>query len=431
MKPRFSLLIVLIIVFVVLLVLVLPQIQKNTEQTVSKVSNQKVLELRFLHYSAEYDEAFKSIANEFMKNRKGVQVTVEVVTTDYNAVLKSRDAANQLPEIFMASTAGEPALKAYIRANKIQPVGSLKVISQLPEAIQRSITFSDGKIYLIPITNSVRGIIYNKELFEKLGLKKPETFSELKMVAKVLKDNGIIPFALAAKDGWTLGSNIFQVGQELMCDRDWLKRKWEGKASFSENTSEIFDFVDFVMQNCQSDYSNTDYINSLSLIANEKAAMVIQGNFAIPEIIKMNPDMKKKLGFMAIPFTDDREKTKLYFDTNNYAVVNAKADINLVDEFFDFLINSEEAKKLFWEKLYPISPYGINEENLSPFLKEVYEYINSNNFVANFLYNNMPDGMWQVFATAMQEYIINKAPRQKVVKIMDEGFDKLSKSYSQ
>ncbi|MCX7904387.1 MAG: extracellular solute-binding protein [Caloramator sp.] len=382
--------------------------------------------LTLFHYSAEYSEEFNNVAKSFNEKNADVNLICEVVTSDYNAVLKSKDAAGKLPDIFMASTAGEPALKPYIDAKKIVDVSNLKVIKQLPEEVRQSITFSDGKIYLIPITNSVRGIIYNKELFKKAGISSvPKTLTELKNAVELLKKANITPFGLAGKDGWTLGSNMFQPGQELMSSKEWLAKRWEGKAKFKDNALPVFDFIDIVKNNAQPNVMDTDYMTTIGLFAEEQVAMLVQGNFALPEIYKLNPDMKSKVGFFAIPYTDDASKTKLYLDTNNYAVVSSNANLEAVDRFFDFLINGE-GKKLFYDELKAINPYGITYE-ADAALEDIFNYIQSGNVIANYQYNNMPEGMWQINASALQEYISGKTNREQTLELIDKGWNDLAK----
>ena len=44
---------------------------------------------------------------------------------------------------------------------------------------------------------------YNKEVFEKYGVKPPKTWDELMQAIETFKKNGVIPIALANKTKWT------------------------------------------------------------------------------------------------------------------------------------------------------------------------------------------------------------------------------------
>ena len=70
--------------------------------------------------------------------------------------------------------------------------------TQLQEQAQR-----DGGRYLAPIGYHWRGIYYNVELFDELGLTPPQTWAELQTIADTLQSNGVVPFALPAGNPWT------------------------------------------------------------------------------------------------------------------------------------------------------------------------------------------------------------------------------------
>lgn len=58
---------------------------------------------------------------------------------------------------------------------------------------------NDGKLFQLPTTNSVQGIVYNKTLFEKHGWKVPETLDEFYTLCDEISAEGIRPFAACTK----------------------------------------------------------------------------------------------------------------------------------------------------------------------------------------------------------------------------------------
>ena len=104
--------------------------------------------LELYHYKDVIVEGMNELAEAYMAENPNVTIKNEMISTEYNTVLKSRDSAGNLPDIWAASSPGEKALKPYIDSNKIYPVNDLKVIGQLTEDVSSSLTFSDGKSYL-------------------------------------------------------------------------------------------------------------------------------------------------------------------------------------------------------------------------------------------------------------------------------------------
>lgn len=398
---------------------------RNGAQTTPSQTDKKVT-LNYFHYSATDVAGLDPAAKEFTVENPNIEVRNEMISTDYNTVLKAKDAAGKLPDIFEASTAGESALKPYIDAKKISDVSNLKIIKRLPDSVKKSITFSDGKIYMIPLTNAVRGMIYNKELFKKAGISAvPKTLDELKADVDKLKSTNIIPFGVAGKDGWTLGSCIFQQGQEIYSSKEWLNNKAKGQGSFKDNALPVFDLIDVIKNNAQPKFMEADYMTSVGLMAENKVAMVAQGNWFPGEVGKINADTEKNLGCFAIPYSNDASKNKLYFDNSSYMVVSSKADLNAVDKYFDFLVNGK-GKELYFVATKNINPYGITFESNQVY-SDIFAYIKSSNIILNYQYNNEPDGFWQINATAMQNYFSGTATKAQMLEQLDKGWDNIAK----
>ena len=60
----------------------------------------------------------------------------------------------------------------------------------------------DDKIYQLPYTNACSVLYCNTELFEKYGVKIPETWDELIEAVKAFKAEGVTPMALGGGDEW-------------------------------------------------------------------------------------------------------------------------------------------------------------------------------------------------------------------------------------
>ena len=120
-------------------------------------------------------------------------------------------------------------------------------IGNVVNAAKKSVTYND-KIYALPLDMAGIGVVYNKDLFAKLGLSVPETYSELKNVCKVLSDNGYTPFALSIRESWPLGHFISMAHTVSIGDKldSWVSAMNNGTGSFaSEEMSKMFEVFDF------------------------------------------------------------------------------------------------------------------------------------------------------------------------------------------
>ena len=83
----------------------------------------------------------------------------------------------------------------------------------IPEARQAACMY-DGKLYGLQVWhNSPEYVmVYNKTLFEELGLEVPHTYEELKDVCAKIAEAGITPWFMPGADGWQHQLAFFQIG---------------------------------------------------------------------------------------------------------------------------------------------------------------------------------------------------------------------------
>lgn len=65
--------------------------------------------------------------------------------------------------------------------------------SFIPQVLDSTRTYSEGKYYCAPRDLTICGFLYNKQIFKDLGLNIPKTWSEFLDVCQIIKDNGIAP----------------------------------------------------------------------------------------------------------------------------------------------------------------------------------------------------------------------------------------------
>lgn len=408
----------LLILLASFLLMVACQKKEEAAPEVKVEKQAEPVKLTLFYYKDTIVDGMNALADAFMAKNPNVTIENEMLTTEFNTVLKSRDAAGQLPDMW-ATTPGETALGPYISSGKVQPLGSLKVVQQLSSDFRESITFSDGKVWVLPFLTTARGLIYNTDLFKKAGITTfPKTIGEMKAAVDKLQAAGITPFAGAWKDGWTVGSLVYQVGADVLDTQDFPARMSAGEASHKE-FMEIFDFIDLFKNNCQPKAMDTDFMGSVSLYAQEKAAMIIQGPWAADAMMELAPEVVAKSKMVAIPYADDAKLNKLYFDYDLYWAVSADADLETVDAYFDFIINGE-GKTIFQEQIKSLNPYGISFESHAV-NKSILEAVDAGEIMGDTQYVNSPtDGWWQTQGIVMQEYLGGKINKEQMMEKLDK-----------
>jgi len=121
----------------------------------------------------------------------------------YKTKIKAAVASNELPDIFF--TWGGGFSKSFVESGKVLPLTEYyeHYEEELSEAAVSYATY-DGILYGTTYVAPVSMLFYNQTIFKEQGLQPPKTWEELIQVCEILKDKGITPIALSAKDTWGL-----------------------------------------------------------------------------------------------------------------------------------------------------------------------------------------------------------------------------------
>ncbi|MEI7884943.1 MAG: extracellular solute-binding protein [Clostridia bacterium] len=382
--------------------------------------------LNVFYYQEPLQLGMDAMAQAFMADNPNITVTNELVTADHAVVLKSKDAAGQLPEVFVTGSYGERQLKSYIDAGKIVDVSGLKVIKSLPQAVQDSLKFSDGKIYNIPFTNNPIGVFYNKALFAKAGITEiPKTFSALKDAVAKIKAIKAEPFVMGAKDAWPVSSMIYSPGHEIFADKAWTDSMWAGTGSHATILAPVFDFLDFVKANTPSKFMETDHNTALAKYSEGNVAMMFYSTDIYPGIAALDQALADNTGFFAIPFTEDPAQSKPLLFSGTMFQVSSKADMATVDKYFEFMLMSEKGRAIFSDIIKTSNPYGISFAADSV-QSDAIKVMENGNYYIDTQNLNQPDGFWQVQGTVIQEYLAGTMNREQAAKALDKGWQDIN-----
>jgi raffinose/stachyose/melibiose transport system substrate-binding protein len=175
-----------------------------------------------------------------------------------------------------------------------------------------------GETSVLPYSVAAEGVIYNPDLFDKVGVSSvPTTWSEFLAVCEKFKSAGITPVYQTYGDGWTTQQGLFDytIGGMIDVEAFYKQLNAEG-TNLGPNSSVSFE-KDFT-EPCKKMLSLTPYFNDNALskkyadgntaFAAGQAGMYMQGPWAVGQILTINP--KLKMGTFPMPVTDDASQTK-------------------------------------------------------------------------------------------------------------------------
>ncbi len=172
------------------------------------------------------------------------------------------------------------------------------------------IFYFQNHLYGIPQGMTSLGIYYRKDIFAKLGIKPPNTWSELKEVIRVLEANEYQYSVSFTRDsGWAIGQFVWPLGTETM-STDGTKVNWQ-----DPRFREGFKFAIGLWNN-----GNIELDKGLELfVSDEKgfaAPMMIDGIWYYLEIEKRAPFLKGKWGIVPMPAADNGQSASILGGTS-------------------------------------------------------------------------------------------------------------------
>jgi raffinose/stachyose/melibiose transport system substrate-binding protein len=220
----------------------------------------------------------------------------------YKTKIKTAVAADEMPDVFFAWGAG--FVGPFVEAGKVMPLDNyLKdgTLDRMKGGANTNFIF-DGKTYGITFTQWVASLFCNKAIFDKYGIKLPETIEDLKAAVQVLNENGVIPITVSAKDRWP--AMFWQNALAIRtASADVCNMALNGNASFDTP-----DFVksarileDLVSMNAFVDGAlGIDYDESGALFLTGQAAMYYMGSWFAGDIVGQNSTVADDI--VAMPF---------------------------------------------------------------------------------------------------------------------------------
>jgi raffinose/stachyose/melibiose transport system substrate-binding protein len=175
-----------------------------------------------------------------------------------------------------------------------------------------------GETSVLPYSVAAEGVIYNPELFDKVGISDvPTTWTEFLSACEKFKSAGITPVYQTYGDTWTIQQGLFDYTTGGMIDVAGFYKQLSAEGTNLGPNSPV-SFEKTFTPACQKMLSLAPYFNDNAIskkyadgntaFAAGQAGMYMQGPWAVGEVLAINP--KLKMGTFPMPVTDDASQTK-------------------------------------------------------------------------------------------------------------------------
>ena len=278
-----------------------PKAKKN-----KKAKKSNVITLNVMGYgdnSNAEGQTFKRICDEFMAENPDIKVNYELLYDEaYHQKAVSRLAAGDVPDIaYMGADArwGSEWQEAGQQIDNLPFYPANVDASLVPDF------FGTGVKPYLPLggSNYCTVVAVNMNLLNKIGGKIPETYEDMKALAKLCKANGIELMSTHGADGWVWGSCVMSgIIPRTTGDLKWIEKAVNKQVKFTDKGFvEALSVLSTWVADGVLDPNSvlTDNGTGMSNFVNGKYLMYIDGQWAFGE--SNLGDLSKSVKLISIP----------------------------------------------------------------------------------------------------------------------------------
>ncbi|EDL63145.1 ABC transporter substrate-binding protein [Bacillus sp. SG-1] len=376
------------------------------------------VKLELFSNKSESINTYKDLIKKFESENPDIDIELNA-PPEAETVLKSRLTKNDLPDIM--SIGGNATYGELARAGVLNDFSDSEITDKIQPAYLEMIgkLVGDEKegVYGIPYATNANAVIYNKAKFEELGVEIPKTWDEFIAIAEKAKAAGETPIYFTLKDAWTAMIPWNSIAANA-APEDFASQKNAGEASFQEDYQDVAEKMLTLLEYGHKDNMGKAYGDGNTAFAKGESVMYLQGNWAIPEIKKANPDIE--LGVFAMPVTNEPDQNRLVSGVDVLLTTTESTEHpEEAQKFIDFMIQEENAKSYIDEQAAFSAIEGVYQED------PVMEGIKTNfetGAITSFPDHYYPAGMGA--ENLIQEFLIKK-DTDKFLNKIDKEWEKV------
>jgi len=378
-------------------------------------------------------EFWETAIAEFESDHPGVTIESQAIQNeDLDGKLQTALNSGDAPDVFLQRGGGKMA--AMVAAGQLMDLSdsiSDDVRDEVPEG---SFTANsvDGKVYAMPLSVLPGGIYYSQDLFAAAGVEgTPATIDDLESANARLRDSGVEPIALGAKDAWPAAHWYFffalrECSSEVLVEVAESKDFSDGCWLRAAEDLESFNSTEPYNEGFLSTPAQQGAGSSAGLVANHQAAMELMGAWDPGVIASLTPDEKPlpDLGWFPFPEIDggEGEPGAILGGFDGYSC-SATAPPECA-EFLNFLASSDVQTDYY--KAFNAPPVNTvaQEAVTEPYLQQILESYNAAPFVSVWLDTLYGLNVGNALNVGVVDLLAGKSSPEELVQAVDDAAKK-------
>ena len=294
------------------------------------------------------------------KEKTGITVDLDVIpSAGAEDILKTRLASGDMGDLFLNNVGAQMIT--------LNPKLNMADLSDEPFAARLDLGFktagsADGALYSAPLASSMGGgLLYNKKVYQELGLEVPLTWADFMANCDVIKAAGKTAILGTFKDDWT--SQIFLLADYYnvaAAAPDFAADFTVNKAKYATTPAALRSWEKLYESNA---YMNADYMATTLDIAVDR---LVSGEgvhwpmltFIVQTIEANYGDEVNNIGFFPVPSDDASINGITVWPSNSLHIYSQSPNIEAAKRFLDFYL-SDEGISLYNQVAKPTGPNHI------------------------------------------------------------------------
>lgn len=351
-------------------------------------ANEKVV-IELVQYKPEAVEVFDELEEKFNATHDDIELVIDS-PNDAMTILKTRFVREDNPDII--GIGGDINYSNFLDAQMLMDISDFDGLDDIKEKYletNKDLEYipMDG-VYAVPYMSNAAGVLYNRDMFEEHGWSIPTTWDEFISLCETIEDAGIQPLYFGYKDTWTCLAPWNAIAVDL-CPTDIAYQVNSGEATFSEAYREVALKQKTLLDYAQPNPVAYGYNDACTAFARGESAMFIIGNYAIPQIRSVNPDMN--IDSFVFPASNNAEENIL--NSGNDLMFCVMEDCEYKEEAYEVLrfLLEDENVQLYLDAQSAV-PCKKGDFEISSDLDGMKEYI-ENGIVADYQDHHYPTEM--------------------------------------
>ncbi|MEH7484118.1 extracellular solute-binding protein, partial [Neobacillus drentensis] len=313
----------------------------------AKAEKKKTLNLYIPNYYNDVDkQQWTKVVEKFKDLNPDVNVNVATgdVQVESGKLPTLLQSGVEPPDAILMN-AGPGRVSVLSDVNLIQPLNKIYEKNKWKDQLRPfayDLISGEENIYEVPHMIDAIGFFYNKDMFEQNGINVPKTKDEFMKALQKLKDAGVSPITVGARNGYAIGW-LFGVMLESVAGTEKVEDLLYGNGKW--NDPEIVEVAEMMADWVKKGYITKESVtqtqpDSKFRFLSKKAAMEAEGTYLITDLADQK--LQSSVNTFMMPSFIEGKTAKPVGGIGLTWVIPTKAkDVDLAEKWFNFIISKD------------------------------------------------------------------------------------------